>query len=121
MVDDFQRQVLYHGVNVVYKIPPYYPQLNGFDPDNSLCAEDIQFLRGKLLYTPICTHRAVLLQAAALTHADNGFNVVRLFVSWAGTELSPGVYNYSYLNVLRSIVDDLASYNVSTILDAHQV
>lgn len=96
MVDESNRQLLFHGVNVVYKIPPYYPQLEGFDPEVSLCDEDMQFLR------------------------DNGLNVVRLMVSWAGTEIVPGIYNYTYINVLRDIVERLAYYNISTILDCHQ-
>ncbi len=75
MVDDFGRQVLFHGMNVVYKISPFYPELTVFDPDNSLCEQDMIFLR------------------------DNGFNVVRLFVSWAGVESTPGVYNQTYLAV----------------------
>ena len=97
MVDDFGRQLLFHGVNVVYKIPPFYPSRDSFDPDNSLCTEDIIFLR------------------------NNGFNVVRLFVSWAAVEIMPGIYNTTYLAVIRSIVNELAQYNVSTILDCHQV
>ena len=75
MIDDYGRQILLHGVNVVYKIPPFYPNLTTFTFDDSLAPYDMAFLR------------------------DNGFNVVRLFVSWAGTEPTPGAYNYTYLQV----------------------
>lgn len=96
LVDEEGRYRLYHGVNVVYKIAPFYPSLGAFDPDNSLGPQDMDFLQ------------------------DSGFNVVRLYVAWQGVEPTPGVYNYTYLKVLRSIVDSLAERNVSTILDCHQ-
>ena len=75
MIDDQGRQILLHGVNVIYKIPPFYPNLTSFTYDDSLAPTDMAFLR------------------------DNGLNVVRLFVSWAGTEPTPGAYNITYLQV----------------------
>ena len=40
--DSFGRSVLFHGVNIVYKIPPYLPTLEGsFHAEHSLNAEDI--------------------------------------------------------------------------------
>ena len=36
---------------------------------------------------------------------SNGFNVVRLYVSWAGAEPTPGAYNQTYLSILRDIVE----------------
>jgi len=40
--DSFNRTVIFHGVNVVYKVPPYLPSLDGeWDPEHSLNRKDI--------------------------------------------------------------------------------
>ena len=40
--DSFGRTVIFHGVNVVYKVDPYIPTIDGaFNIDNSLNTEDI--------------------------------------------------------------------------------
>lgn len=59
----------------VYKVFPYHPKLEAFDPFDSLSQVDMQFLK------------------------DNGFNVVRLYVAWPGVEPVRGQYNTSYLQV----------------------
>jgi hypothetical protein len=43
MIEDAAgRTLLLHGVNVVYKVDPYIPTIDGpFDMDNSLNTEDI--------------------------------------------------------------------------------
>jgi endoglycosylceramidase len=43
-VDESGRSVLFHGVNVVYKVAPYIPIQDVFDPAESLSAEDIKNL-----------------------------------------------------------------------------
>ena len=65
--------VLLHGVNVVYKVPPYIPDTQTFDPQKSLTAEDIANLK------------------------KWGFNFVRLGVMWEAVETEPGVYDWQYL------------------------
>lgn len=35
-VDENNRAVLFHGVNVVYKMDPFIPSQGEFDPENSL-------------------------------------------------------------------------------------
>ena len=65
--------VLLHGVNVVYKVPPYIPDTQTFDPQKSLTAEDIANLK------------------------KWGFNFVRLGVMWEAVETEPGVYDWRYL------------------------
>ena len=40
-IDEDGRSVLFHGVNVVYKVPPYIPSTEDFDPFESLNDEDI--------------------------------------------------------------------------------
>ena len=36
--------MIFHGVNVVYKIPPYIPDLEDFDSQTSLTEEDMDNL-----------------------------------------------------------------------------
>ena len=61
LVDHEGRTVLLHGVDLVYKIPPYEVEVNG-------------------------TGRNVLDAAEARRMAELGFNVVRLGVIWKGLE-----------------------------------
>ncbi len=82
--------VILHGFNEVYKLAPYEPSASGFDE------EDAQFL------------------------ADNGFNVVRLGVIWAGIEPQPGVIDTAYLDSIQQTVQMLADHGIYTIIDMHQ-
>lgn len=84
------QAVILHGFNEVYKLAPYLPSASGFDE------EDAQFL------------------------ADNGFNVVRLGVIWAGVEPQPGVIDTAYLDSIKATVDMLADHGIYTIIDMHQ-
>eukprot|EP00981_Chlorochromonas_danica_P009322 scaffold2613_cov159-Ochromonas_danica.AAC.9 len=88
---------IFHGVNAVYKIPPWFPTTTGFDSSNSLSAEDAKNLRSW------------------------GFNIVRLGVMWPGVEpTSRGAYNQSYLDQIETIVTNLAKEEIYVILDFHQ-
>lgn len=82
--------VILHGLNEVYKLAPYEPSASGFDE------QDAQFL------------------------ADNGFNVVRLGVIWAGIEPQPGVIDTDYLDSIRQTVQMLADHGIYTVIDMHQ-
>ena len=82
--------VLMHGVNVVYKIPPYDPDAMGFGED------DAQFL------------------------ASNGFNVVRLGIIWTAVEPEPGVFDTEYLAGVDRTVKMLSEHGIYTVLDMHQ-
>lgn len=84
------QAVILHGVNEVYKLAPYEPSVSGFDE------QDAQFL------------------------ADNGFNVVRLGVIWAGVEPQPGVINTAYLDSIKATVQMLADHGIYTVIDMHQ-
>lgn len=97
IIDQYNRSVLFHGVNAVYKLPPYYPpNLDTFDPLLSLCDTDFQNLN------------------------QWGLNFIRLYMSWEGTEKVRGEYNATYLETVQSIVQAAAKYNISILLDAHQ-
>lgn len=82
--------VLLRGLNEVYKIAPYTPAASGFGDD------DAAFL------------------------AANGFNVVRLGVTWSAIEPEPGVYDAAYLDSIEQTVQTLAAHGIHTVLDMHQ-
>lgn len=93
------RAVFFHGVNAVWKLPPYYPRstLFGWPADQSYFDErDAQFL------------------------AENGLNSVRLGVLWAGVEPERDRFDESYLGRIEQIVDLLAPRGVTVLLDFHQ-
>ena len=84
------RVVIVHGINMVYKLAPYYPSAIGFGDD------DAAFL------------------------ARIGFNAVRVGVIWTAVEPSPGVYDQAYLAHIESTVKTLARHGVLALLDFHQ-
>src|SRR4051794_41733465 len=86
IVDENGRQVILHGVNVVYKRAPYYPNASG-GAQTSFTRKDVKQLRSW------------------------GFNAIRLGVSWAGLEPQPGVIDDAYLDRLSTLVDLAAQEN----------
>jgi endoglycosylceramidase len=84
------RVVNLHGLNMVFKRPPYAPDATGFGDD------DAAFL------------------------ASEGFNVVRVGVIYTAVEPSPGVYDDAYLDRIRGTVDALAAHGIVALLDFHQ-
>jgi len=79
--DDIGRDVIFHGVNIVYKMPPYVPDPTNFDIDLSMTDEDIANLKSW------------------------GMNLVRLGVLWEAVEVSEGVYNTSYLEQMGDLIN----------------
>eukprot|EP01006_Ploeotia_vitrea_P052081 TRINITY_DN67640_c7_g2_i2.p2 TRINITY_DN67640_c7_g2~~TRINITY_DN67640_c7_g2_i2.p2 ORF type:complete len:506 (-),score=27.93 TRINITY_DN67640_c7_g2_i2:2583-4100(-) len=101
IVDEHGRNRIFHGVNAVYKIPPYHPVTHQFTAETSLAPEDMQNLR------------------------NWGFNVIRLGLMWPGVmpKLQPNgqpMINSTYLSVMKRLVQQLATYNLSVVLDLHQ-
>ena len=90
IIDAKGRVVILHGVNMVFKRPPYYPAATGFGTD------DAAFLK------------------------RNGFNVVRLGVIYAGVEPNPGSYDDAYLNQIATTESTLAKHGIFSQLDFHQ-
>ena len=76
-IDVDGRTVLFHGVNVVYKVPPYIPSTGAFDPYDSLNDEDIANL------------------------VKWGFNFVRLGVMWEAVERSRNEFDTEYLDKIE--------------------
>ncbi len=94
--DGYGRSIIFHGVNMVYKIPPYIPLNETFDPENSLTDDEIGDLK------------------------DWGFNFVRLGVMWEAVESEPGIYNDTYLNSIEELINKLGDQGIYTLVDAHQ-
>jgi endoglycosylceramidase len=90
ITDAHGRVVVVHGINMVYKLPPYYPAKAGFGDD------DAAFL------------------------ARIGFNAVRVGVIWKAVEPSPGHYDDGYLRRIAGTVRTLARHHVLALLDFHQ-
>lgn len=88
-VDEYQRTRIFHGVNAVYKNPPFYPPVKDkFHVNDSLAEEDVQNLQRW------------------------GMNIVRLLVAWEGVEPKKGEYNMTYINEVKNIVKLLGKYGV---------
>jgi endoglycosylceramidase len=84
------RVVILHGVNMVYKVPPYAPDAAGFGADD-----------------------AAFLEA-------HGFNSVRLGVLHVGVEPQPGIYDDGYLSRIAATVRILGQHGIYSLLDFHQ-
>jgi endoglycosylceramidase len=82
--------VIFHGVNMVAKRPPYLPSAVGFGDD------DARFLAG------------------------NGFTAVRLGVIYNAVEPSAGVYDDVYLDRIAETVSTLGRQGIQSLLDFHQ-
>ena len=90
LTDAAGRVVVLHGVNQVFKVPPYEPSAGGFGDD------DAAFL------------------------SANGFDAVRVGVIWAAVEPQLGHYDDAYLASIADTVHTLAAHGIVSILDFHQ-
>jgi endoglycosylceramidase len=89
-VDASGRVVVFHGLNQVNKLPPYTHDSIGFDDD------DMDLIAGW------------------------GFNVIRLGITWAAIEPTPGSYNETYLASIVDTIRLLQQRNLNVLLDLHQ-
>src|SRR5947209_16285535 len=90
ITDSTGRVFITHGVNLVYKVPPYEPSVSGFSDD------DAEFL------------------------AREGFNSVRLGVIYKAVEPSPGVYDDAYLAKIAQTAALLEKHDIAPLVDFHQ-
>lgn len=90
--DSSGRVVILHGVNVMWKIPPYVP------PN-----------------TP-----GGITDADAALMRSLGFNVVRLGFIWQGFEPRRGVFDENYLNRLVAVERLFARHGIYVLIDSHQ-
>ena len=96
LIDDNNKERIFHGVNVVYKGYPWHPNMITFNSNNSFMEEDIEFIY------------------------NLGFNIIRLGLMWPGVEPYRNKFNYTYLDNLDKIIKNLAKKNIYVILDFHQ-
>lgn len=89
--------MLFHGVNVVYKVPPYLPETEGsIDPETSLTEADMDNM------------------------VTWGVNFVRLGVMWEAVERREGAYDMAYLDRVEKVINDLGKRGIYVLVDAHQ-
>ena len=72
-LDKKGRQVLFRGVNVVYKDAPYFPIVKNFHSNLSFVKDDVDLLQSL------------------------GVNMIRLGVMWPGVSPAKGIVNKEYL------------------------
>ena len=97
ILDNYGRYSIFHGANVVVKLPPYLPDLENFDPFMSLNTKyDLDTMKRL------------------------GFNNVRLGVMWESVEIQPNVYDYDYLDKVENIINVLGQNGIYTMIDAHE-
>jgi len=90
ITDTHGRVVVLHGINMVYKKPPYAPDATGFGDD------DAKFL------------------------ASEGYDGVRVGVIYKAVEPMPGVYDDAYIARIKRTVDTLGRHGVLSLVDFHQ-
>jgi endoglycosylceramidase len=90
ITDSAGRVVVLHGVNMVYKRPPYAPDAAGFG------ADDARFL------------------------AREGYNTVRLGIIYKAVEPARGIYDEAYLDRIGRTVRMLGRHGIVSLLDFHQ-
>jgi endoglycosylceramidase len=90
MTDEQGQVVILHGLNMVYKQPPYEPAAGGFG------------------------------SAAAATLESDGFDVVRVGVIYSAVEPEPGIFSASYVDSIERTVAELGRNGVYSLLDFHQ-
>ncbi|NLG23961.1 MAG: glycoside hydrolase family 5 protein [Clostridiales bacterium] len=93
-VDQFGRQRIFHGVNLVFKGARRADGSMDYDAPHT--PRDIDFLAGQ------------------------GFNVVRYGLIWDAVEPRPGVYDDEYLDRAAAMLDACAAAGLHVFLDMHQ-
>mmetsp|Transcript_105427 Transcript_105427/g.304340 ORF Transcript_105427/g.304340 Transcript_105427/m.304340 type:complete len:323 (-) Transcript_105427:1277-2245(-) len=88
--DEHGRVRIFHGSNRVMKAEPWY-----FD---DMLENDDEFD----------------------AMAQIGFNVMRLGFMWSGYNPAEGVFNQTYIDVIKTIVDKMAARGIYTLLDMHE-
>ena len=94
--DDLGRERIFHGTNVVFKLNPWHPSISEFNYNLSLNDHDID-----IIY-------------------NLGLNFIRLGVMWPGIEPEKGIYNTTYLSIMKNIIDKLDQKNISVLIEFHQ-
>ena len=103
-IDEAGRIRIFHGLNAVYKVAPFYPV---FASSNSkACTADTT--------TTMCPEELTQL------HDEWGMNALRLGVLWNAVMPAEGQINQTYLATVNDLIGQLAKANIYTLVDAHQ-
>ncbi|KAJ3408813.1 hypothetical protein HDV05_004748 [Chytridiales sp. JEL 0842] len=95
--DNFGRERIFHGWNVVWKTPPFLPNMTAFNPNTSFTDYDAQLL------------------------SSLGTNAIRLNVAWSGVyPINSTFVNITYLSQIRKIINTCKTYNIFVLVDFHQ-
>ena len=94
--DEVGRARIFHGQNVVVKLPGYIPTQGDFDYQMSLNDQDLEYLR------------------------DWGTKIIRLGVMWEAVETAPGVYDTVYLDQIDALITKIGTYDIKVMVDNHQ-
>jgi endoglycosylceramidase len=93
--DSHGRVRIFHGQNVVVKLPNYLPTTDAFNFEYSMTAEDFTYLKSW------------------------GTKIIRLGVMWESVERSPGVYDMDYLAKVENLINQLGENDMTVIVDNH--
>eukprot|EP00965_Chrysotila_dentata_P250261 6209352-Pleurochrysis_carterae.AAC.1 len=95
-VDEVGRVRIFHGLNVIFKTPPFVPETEKWDWETSFSEQD----------------------AADLERW--GFNVIRLGVLWSGTFPAQSGSPYpDYMRKIKRIVKHCQNHGIHVIIDFH--
>ena len=130
IIDQFGRERIFHGENVIMKTIPFVPITTHFDARHTETQSN-----QRLVF--ICRYSFVDEDAQLL--ASMGHNTIRLGLLWAGLEPVEGQYNMTYMEVTSALltalqsfhlftvqeiikcVDTAEKFGIHTVLDMHQV
>lgn len=84
------KVVIMHGTNMINKFAPYTPDALGFGED------DLQFLE------------------------DNGFNSIRLGLTWKAVEPTPGQYDDAYIDKIVALAGAATEHGLLPTVNFHQ-
>ena len=93
--DEAGRARIFHGQNVVVKVPDYLPIEDKFDFDKSISTEDLEYLQ------------------------EWGTKIIRLGVMWESVEKKAGEYDMDYLNKIDALINKFGEYGMAVIVDNH--
>jgi endoglycosylceramidase len=94
--DSAGRARIFHGQNVVVKLPNYLPTDGEFNYEMSMNDQDLEYLKSW------------------------GTKIIRLGVMWESVETAPGEYDMVYLDAVENLINRFGDYGMAVIVDNHQ-
>lgn len=93
--DNTHNVRIFHGMNVVVKLPPYLPTEGEFNYETSITTKDLNYMN------------------------HWGVTLVRLGVMWEAVETSPGYYDMNYLDAVDNLINQFGDHGITVIVDNH--